>query len=70
MWIKYRYCCNSFIPKTIGKAMGTHKNKKNIVNDKEKIEEVLRLIKKLLIHKRYKTIILEYHESIQNYALC
>ena len=28
MWIKYVDCCNSFIPKTIGKAMGTHKNKK------------------------------------------
>jgi hypothetical protein len=28
MWCKYHYYCNSFIPKTIGKAMGTHKNKK------------------------------------------
>ena len=47
-------------------------NKKNIVNDKEKIEEVLRLIKKLLIHKRYKTsfiipkIMLKDLEEIKN----
>ena len=29
--------CNSFIPKTIGKAMGTHKNKKK----KKKVEEII-----------------------------
>ena len=34
MWIKYRYCCNSFIPKTIGKAMGTHKKKKIAKDEK------------------------------------
>ena len=36
MWIKYRYCCNSFIPKTGGKAMGTHKNKKKKIAKDEK----------------------------------
>ena len=54
------------------KAEFDFSNKKNIVNDKEKIEEVLRLIKKLLIHKRYKTgfiipkIMLKDLEEIKN----
>ena len=54
------------------KAEFDFSNKKNIVNDKEKIEEVLRLIKKLLIHKCYKTgfiipkIMLKDLEEIKN----
>ena len=36
MWIKYVDCCNSFIPTTIGKVMGTHKNKKKKIAKDEK----------------------------------
>ena len=36
MWSKYHYYCNSFIRKTIGKAMGTHKNKKKKIAKDEK----------------------------------
>ena len=39
MWSKYHYYCNSFIPKTIGKTMGTHKNKKKKGNLKPELRK-------------------------------